>query len=703
VFLEIALPMAKRGVRQVPSLNARDRFPGPKNWPAIATTDEATLTHWGNNDYVNHNSCSVADENVAILDIDDYEAAKAIGMPIPKTLAVKTPSGGFHLYLKQTERSRAFGNRAMPKVVELKSRSAAVAAPGCVRDDKPGTYEIVKDRDIVDFPDTLCDWIEENIPRATKKDATPVREDFDIDDWMGHYGLSYVQNGDWYITDVCPLAGVKHSGSKYTGFYFDGNRLGFKCFSDDCSHATIGEVIRRMNEETTPYPPIWEEEPLDFAALNVDELGESEAAINEITQMDVLETTVTPEIIAELLGAMRVTDYKINKAVVPMKLQPMPESCLYGWLGEKALALDMPLGYAYPAMVTAFCGHNIHQIGTARPTLYTCLIGPVHSGKSVAADRAVKSLNYGREDAVNTTTPGSDRGLYAMFGVKKGADAEKCELLKTHLLVQDELRDTFGKISVQGSSLAPTLCKLWSTDEAGSADKTGEHTVHVRLSILGALKAKDATDFAKVFGSATNDGLYDRFVYGIIPKGWEYEEWHVVPDNRRPKGTKTPKFCYEMLREWRAEGRKVGLDRGRLGEIALRWALITASANHDNEITIEGMEKALLFCEWQENVRHTYKAGVSDLLDGQCMGAVLDAFERLEGKPVKFSDLAKKKNWYRDFHTSLGRVRQVLINDGVLVEETKIELDENGKDREKKTGRIYLPLETKADDYAATT
>jgi hypothetical protein len=41
---------------------------------------------------------------------------------------------------------------------------------------------------------------------------------------------------------------------------------------------------------------------------------------------------------------------------------------------------------------------------------------------------------------------------------------------------------------------------LWSQDEAGAADKTGEHTAMVRLNILGALKADDAEDFAEVFG-----------------------------------------------------------------------------------------------------------------------------------------------------------------------------------------------------------
>src|SRR5450759_2034240 len=75
------------------------------------------------------------------------------------------------------------------------------------------------------------------------------------------------------------------------------------------------------------------------------------------------------------------------------------------------------------------------------------------------------------------------------------------------------------------------------------------------------------------------------------------------------------------------------------------------------------------------------------------MAAVLDTFEKLEGKPVKFSDLAKRRNWYRDLHICLGRVRALRVKDGILIEETNTEPDKDGREKEKKTGRVYMPWE----------
>jgi hypothetical protein len=167
-------------------------------------------------------------------------------------------------------------------------------------------------------------------------------------------------------------------------------------------------------------------------------------------------------------------------------------------------------------MLTAFAGLISSYPNQVRPTLYTCLIGPVHCGKSETIKRAIASLDYPDPEAVKWTVPGSDRGLINIFGgKKKKADKENDALpqfAKTRLLAQDELRNTIAKANIQGSSLPATLCSLWSQDEAGAADKTGEHVALVRLNLLGALKAEDAEDFAEAFGSQTTAGLYDRFI-----------------------------------------------------------------------------------------------------------------------------------------------------------------------------------------------
>jgi hypothetical protein len=63
------------------------------------------------------------------------------------------------------------------------------------------------------------------------------------------------------------------------------------------------------------------------------------------------------------------------------KLHGMPESAMCGWCGEKARELETPLGYAYPAIVTALAAMINGTTRGIRPTMYTVLIGPVHCGK----------------------------------------------------------------------------------------------------------------------------------------------------------------------------------------------------------------------------------------------------------------------------------------------------------------------------------
>ena len=78
---------------------------------------------------------------VSIIDIDNLAFAKENGMPIPRTLNVKSPSGGYHLYLYATAKSDKLGNCDVlgpdgKPAVEFKSHNKTVAAPGTWRDDK---------------------------------------------------------------------------------------------------------------------------------------------------------------------------------------------------------------------------------------------------------------------------------------------------------------------------------------------------------------------------------------------------------------------------------------------------------------------------------------------------------------------------------------------------------------------------------------
>jgi hypothetical protein len=163
----------------------------------------------------------------------------------------------------------------------------------------------------------------------------------------------------------------------------------------------------------------------------------------------------------------------------------------------------------------------------------------------------------------------------------------------------------------------------------------------------------------------------------------------LVKEAPQPSRPSMPAYCREMVDRWLSSqpGRA-----GRLGEIALRVAYISCALNQDTEITVEALECALKFAEWQERIRSGYKAGLGDTLDAQCTNAVLTALEAVEpGSWVRWSDIAAKKSWYRRFSArTLSATRDALAKTGATVEE--MGEDENGKPT-KRTGRIRLRTE----------
>jgi hypothetical protein len=193
------------------------------------------------------------------------------GQKLPSTFTVKSANKQTeHLYFKHTARSRQLDNRSHPHLFDFKAHDSYVVGPGSTALCDDGTvreYSITSDCELAEIPDWLCAWIEKNADareHGTGK-GHEVSPAFDIDAFLTHYGLSYELDGDYYVTDVCPVAGHKHEQSTKTGFYYDGTRLGFECFAGNCPGSTmsVGDVIRHLNRPRdgvvrAPYPgEIW--------------------------------------------------------------------------------------------------------------------------------------------------------------------------------------------------------------------------------------------------------------------------------------------------------------------------------------------------------------------------------------------------------------------------------------------------------------
>ncbi|MCU1247066.1 MAG: hypothetical protein JWQ49_95 [Edaphobacter sp.] len=367
----------------------------------------------------------------------------------------------------------------------------------------------------------------------------------------------------------------------------------------------------------------------------------------------------------------------------------MPDDASYGWLGDHARAISAPLGWTYCSLLALFAGLGINtneENELVYPTVYVALLGGVGKGKSLTMKRAHRSLRY-HHNWVEKKTPASDRGLIKMFmpATKPAKDAPQEPAINCTLML-DELKNMMNKVNIQGSSLSTTLCTLWSEDSAGVSDVKGASTVNVRLSLLGNLKSKDPEDFRKSFCSESLGGLYDRFIFCPGPTDWEPDyNWDQITEFRAPtqvtvKRPGLPSLAYQMLSAWRKASAE-GSERGRIGEIAIRVALISAAANHDSEITEPCMAAALRFAEWQERVRSIYTPSSARNDDAAITGLILAAFEAYEkdnpGEWVRFWDIARPSTWYAEYGSAAcTRAKQAMINDGFLIEET--EEDERG-------------------------
>jgi hypothetical protein len=404
-----------------------------------------------------------------------------------------------------------------------------VVGPGSCLDNGK-TYDITDDSPIADFPAWLENWVlaYADIPKkhANGADTRPVDESFDIADFLEHYEIGYSEDGDWYITDVCPVAGRKHEQSTRTGFFFDGNSLGFHCFAAGCegSTMTIGQVIRFLNQDHQPYKgAIWEEEPIEDV---LDEMGVEHEAASQPIPDSRREADANSGAVASAPNLLR--------PAVPENKSPLefPEQFTYGEAKVLARQMKMPLGLSYMALIGEFgikCDTDI-MCGT-RVNTYTALIAPVGGGKNVAMDRAKVLLGLRYKDEYLPAAPAGTRALMNLIGDKpsgKRGSKERNPGPQKLLLVTHEMTDVLRMTGVDCSTLASRLCDFWDDNEhVYPTGKDGVISVDCRLHWIGGVpaSAENPTRFTELFDSETSHGLYDRLLIAYSREKFNYRPW----------------------------------------------------------------------------------------------------------------------------------------------------------------------------------
>jgi len=194
-FLTIALRNAGRGYRVIP-LKGKDAF--LKNWPELATTDEATVRSWAAK-YPDANVGVCGGADLAIIDTDRLSRLIEVCGPRwaewSQTYAVSSGRHDrAHFYYQATEEVLAWGNKRWKEqgidgnIFEIKVKGALVVGEGSIHPDTGAVYTIIQDLPLIPFPAELVvlvkeHWSRQN-PTGKRQWNLPVHDGEGRDDFL---------------------------------------------------------------------------------------------------------------------------------------------------------------------------------------------------------------------------------------------------------------------------------------------------------------------------------------------------------------------------------------------------------------------------------------------------------------------------------------------------------------------------------------
>jgi hypothetical protein len=288
-FKDLALPLVARGLYVFPVSSDGQKIPLIKDWPNMASNLKQKILYWdaAHNHDVN---VGVVARGIVILDDDrgdlkeriENEASHRFPPTYEVMTSIKKATGlrGKHYYFKETAESLLLGFRKKAGVYDFQAEHHMVVGAGSRHSSGLIYEEFDPMRNILPCPPWLVDYVLRTADKPkTNRGKTGhgdrrVHEDFDFTDWCNHYEPIFRIAGDennYYWPDPCVWNDHRHEHSPKTGFYWDGENLGWSDFATGCegNGKRIGETLRHMNARMVelgfePYPDlIWPEEPLD--------------------------------------------------------------------------------------------------------------------------------------------------------------------------------------------------------------------------------------------------------------------------------------------------------------------------------------------------------------------------------------------------------------------------------------------------------
>ena len=447
-----------------------------KDWPSLATTDPSQVAKWGQQNPHQNAGAVAKPSGFCILDIDDLSLL--VEIPLPATFTVKS-SKGLHFYFKQTDATRALGNRKLQHKFDFQQSDKYVVGPHSFHPD--GTIYTPQDiSPIIPCPDYVAAWIDsltkasvpmqiQSQPSLLVGGQTVTKEHFES--WLELHGESVTsperieseQRWKWIRTERCPWE------SEHTNANADKD---FALYL----HDTKGPQIHCVHG----HEKHWK----DYRAFLTAKSGKNFSMLSREAITDTDTETLVEVVNPEMHEASSV-------------VTDMPTAVLDGKLGEicQIRMAKYPLAYAWPTLVTV-AGVRISQPvldgsknqavqlddhdkpliiqPTIRSNVYLCLVGPAGTGKTSAFDHALRILDV-NPPVLMTMKAGSGEGLVEHLDA--GGD--------NRLLYPDEISHLLEKANSDHSCFSFILNSAFYHDSDALVTKGKTVKYNARLSVMG--------------------------------------------------------------------------------------------------------------------------------------------------------------------------------------------------------------------------
>src|SRR5208337_1462848 len=498
---------------------------------------------------------------------------------------------------------------------------------------------------------------------------------------------------------------------------------------------SIGDVIRWLHDNGhEPYKGvIWSEpETVDelLEAFNVEQVSDDDdeksqsgvgqesaggnaAAVEEPSAVQV----PAPRLVYDALE----NTISMQAAEPAPKVDPdylaFPEECLHGKLGEWARQIKMPLGLGYPALIACYSMKpNLDRMCGTRINTYCALIAKPEGGKNQAIERAIAMTDIRSNLDYMKASPGGDAQLAALLGDKwcgKKGSKDRVPGPRKMGLVNGEMTDMLKKTSIDNSVLASKMCNLWDDNEDIKPTKEGFITINCRVSWLGGIPAdvERPERFAELFSSESNYGLYPRFIFGYSGAAFNSRHWErpsqvgetvITMDDAVNELAKQHHGVAAVVSSISDEAQALydgwnpaATSIGRLRQNLMKVALLTASANGDDEVNAECMAKAILFMEWQLKIREVFKPSEAEAGNKEAVftNLLLPALEQKGAftEFVSWRRIALDRKWDKKIDAGLQyRTVENLIKLGRLIQEEVPDDDDAKGKKTKKTMKVKI-------------